>query len=83
MRELCLLAAQNNVDKFIVKLTKPQIAAQAICEKLGFHEEPPTPGPIPNQNVRAQDFIIMAIKAKDFWKELEHLYSDSDWQHCR
>jgi len=83
MRELCLLAAQNNVDKFIVKLTKPQIVAQAICKKLGFHEEPPTPGPIPNQNVRAQDFIIMAIKAKDFWKELEHLYSDSDWQRSR
>ena len=50
MRELCFLALQNNVDKFLVKLTKPQIAAQAICKKLGFHEELPTPGLIPIQN---------------------------------
>ena len=83
MRELCLLAAQNNVDKFLVRLTKPQIAAQAICKKLGFYEELPTPGCIPNQNERAQNFIIMAIKARDFWKELEHLYRNSDWQRCR
>ena len=48
-----------------------------------FHEELPASGLIPNQNVGAQDLTIMATKAKDFWKELEHLYSDSDWQHCR
>ena len=83
MRELCLLAAQNNVDKFLVRLTKPQIAAQTICKKLGFHEELPTPVLIPNENRGAQDFTIMAIKARDFWEEIEHLYSDSDWQRCR
>lgn len=83
MRELCLLAAQNNVDKFIVKLTKLQIAAQTMCKKLGFREELPTPGLIPCQNVGAQDFTIRAITAKDFWKELEYLYSDYDWLRCR
>jgi L-amino acid N-acyltransferase YncA len=83
MRELYLLAAQNNVDKFIVKLAKPQIAAQTICKKLGFHEEVPTPGLFPNQNVGTQDITIMTIKAKDFWKELEHLYLDSDWQRSK
>ncbi len=83
MRQLCFLATQNNVDELLVKLTKPQIAAQTICKKLGFHEELPTPGLIPNQNVGAQDFTVMAIKVKDFWKELEHIYRDSDWQRCR
>lgn len=83
IRKLCLLATQNNVDELLVKLTKPQIAAQTICKKLGFHEKLPTPGLIPIPNVGAQDFTIMAIKARDFWKELGHLYRDYDWQRGR
>ena len=72
MRELCLLAEQNKVDRLVVKLTKSQIAALTICKKLGFHEEPPTPGLTPNQNVEILDFIMMTKKVKDFWNELEH-----------
>ena len=83
MKELCLLAEQNKVDRLVVKLTKPQIAAQTICKKLGFHEEPPTPGLTPNQNGEILDFIMMTTKVKDFWKELEHLYLDFDWQRFR
>jgi L-amino acid N-acyltransferase YncA len=83
MRELCLLAEQNKVDRLVVKLTKPQVAAQTICKKLGFHEEPPTPGLTPNQNGGILDFIIMTTKVKYFWKELEHLYLDSAWRRSR
>ena len=79
LRELCFLAAQNNVDKFSIMLTKPQIEAQTICKKLGFHEEIPTTGLAPNRNKGVQDFTIMAIKAKDFWKELE---KGTEWQRC-
>jgi hypothetical protein len=30
-----------------------------------------------------QDMILMACEMKDFWKELEQAYLDSDWRKYR
>ena len=66
MRELCLFAEKKKVDRLVVKLTKPQIAALTICKQLGFHEELPTPELTPNQNGEILDFIMTTTKVKDF-----------------
>lgn len=83
MRELYFLAASHNVEKVVAKMMRPQLAARAICRKLGFREEHLIPDYVKDQAGQTQDLLIMTCDMKSFWKELEHLYSDSDWQRCR
>ncbi len=83
MRELYFLAAEKNVQKLVVQMMRPQIAARTICRRLGFHEEHLLPDYVKDITGTIQDLIIMTCDMKDFWKELEHFYGDSDWQRCR
>ena len=83
MRELCLLAEQKKLEKIVVKMTRQQIAARTICRKLGFHQELIIPDYVRDLAGETQDLVIMTCDIKDFWKELEHFYGDSDWQRCR
>ena len=83
MRELCFLALEKNVEQVVVKMMRPQIAAQTICRKLGFHEGPLIPDYVRDQTGKTQDLVIMTINTKDFWKDLDFFYMDSDWQRCR
>jgi len=83
MRELHLIAVEKKVEKVIAKMMKPQIAARTICQKLGFREELIIPDYVQDQAGKTQDLVIMICDIKDFWKELDHFYMDSDWQRCK
>lgn len=83
MRELYFLAVEKKVEKMVVKMMRPQIAALTICRKLGFRKETLLPDYVRDLAGETQDLIIMTCDIKDFWKELDHFYMDSDWQRCR
>jgi L-amino acid N-acyltransferase YncA len=83
MRELYFLAAENNVEKVVAKMMRPQTAARTICHKLGFKEELLLPDYVKDLSGKLQDLIIMTCDLHDMLKELDSLYTDSDWQRCR
>lgn len=83
VRELYFLAVEKNVDQVIVKMMRPQVAAQRIFRKLGFREELLIPDYVRDMAGKKQDLIIMTCNIKELWKELEHFYTDTDWQRCR
>jgi len=83
VRELYFLAVEKKVELVVVKMMRPQIAAQRIFRKLGFREELLIPDYVEDRSGGKQDLIIMTCNIKDLWNELEHFYSDSDWQRCR
>lgn len=83
IRELYFLAAEKNVEKIVAKMMRPQKAAQKIFRRLGFREEALLPDYVKDLSGKTQDLLVMVCDLKDMWKELEHLYSDSDWQRCR
>ena len=83
MGELHSLAMNKGVDKIVVRMMKPQEGARNICKKLGFHEETIIPNYVWDQSGTPQDLVIMTCHVKDFWKELEHFYTDSDWRRSR
>ena len=83
VRELYFIAVEKKVEQVVVKMMRPQIAAKRIFRKLGFREEHLIPDYVRDMSGEKQDLIIMTCNTKDLWKELEHFYSDSDWQRCR
>lgn len=83
VREMYFLAVEKKVEQVIVKMMRPQIAAQRIFRKLGFREELLIPDYVQDRAGERQDLIIMTCNIKDLWNELEHFYGDSDWQRCR
>ena len=82
-RELYHQAVENKVDKLVVKIMKPQIGPRRMLRKLGFRKESVISRYVTDQSDHTQDLLIMTCDTKDFWKELSHLYGDSDWQRCR
>ena len=83
IRELFFIAVQNNLEIIIAKMMRPQVGAQHIFRKLGFREEMLLPDYLKDLEGVTQDMIIMACNVKDLWKQLDHLFSESDWQRCR
>lgn len=83
MRELYFLAVQKKVEMLIVRMMRPQTAARNICRRLGFREELLIPDYLHDLTGVTQDMIVMTCDMKEFWKELEYFYMDSDWQKSR
>jgi len=83
LRELYNLATAHKVEKVVVRFMRPQAAARSICRKLGFHEEIIIPDYVRDQKGQTHDMVIMTADMTDFWNELEHFYSDSDWRRHR
>ena len=83
VREMYFLAVEKNVETIVVKMMRPQIAAQHIFRKLGFREEHLIRDYVQDLSGLKQDLLIMTCNIKDLWKEIESFYSDSDWQRCR
>lgn len=83
VRELYFLATKHKVEKVIAKLMRPQIGPRKIFRKLGFREEILIPDYVMDQEHKIQDLVIMTCNMKDFWRELESFYHDSDWKRCR
>ena len=82
-RELYCQAAENGVKKLVVKMMKPQTNAQNMVRKLGFSKKGTIPDYVIDQFGKSQDLVIMTCDMKNFWKEMEQDYSDSDWRRCR
>jgi L-amino acid N-acyltransferase YncA len=83
MKELYFLAVEKNVEKVVAKMMRPQKEAQAICRKLGFHEEALLPDYVRDLSGKPQDLLIMMCDLRDMWKELDDFYAGSDWERCR
>ena len=83
IRELYCIAVNHKVEKIVVKMMRPQMAARKICKKLGFREEISLPAFVKDQERKNQDLLIMTCNIDELWKEFEILYKDSDWQRCR
>jgi GNAT superfamily N-acetyltransferase len=83
LRELYCIAVDHKVEKIVVKVLRPQIAARKICKKLGFREELFLPAFVKDQDKKDQDLLIMTCNIDELWKEFELIYKDSDWQRCR
>lgn len=82
-REIYRQAAEKGVKRVVVKMLRPQKAAQSIFRKLGFDHEAVVPDYAFDQAGQPQDLLIMTCDMDNFWKELEHVYGDSDWRRCR
>jgi len=83
IRELYFLAAARNVETIVAKMMRPQKGAQTIFHRLGFREEALLPDYVRDLTGRTQDLLIMVCNVGDMWTELDHFYSDSDWERCR
>jgi GNAT superfamily N-acetyltransferase len=83
LRELYLIAVDHKVEKIVVKMLRPQMAARKICKKLGFREELYLPAYVKDQDKKDQDLLIMTCNIDELWREFEIIYKDSDWQRCR
>ena len=83
VREMYFLAFEKNVETIVVKMMRPQVAAQHIFRKLGFREEHLIRDYVQDLSGLKQDLVIMTCNIKNLWKEIESFYSDSDWRRCR
>ena len=83
IRELYFIAVQKKVELIIARMMRPQAGAQHVFRRLGFREEMMMPDFVKDIEGGTQDLIVMACNVKDLWKELDHLFSESDWQRCR
>jgi L-amino acid N-acyltransferase YncA len=83
IRELYFIAVQNNLKTIVAKMMRPQVAAQKIFRRLGFREDSLMPDFVKDMKGESQDLIVMTCDVKDLWKELDRLFSESDWQRCR
>jgi L-amino acid N-acyltransferase YncA len=83
IRELYFIAVQNQIQTIVARMMRPQVGAQKIFHRLGFHEESMMPDFVKDLQGSAQDLIIMACDVKELWKQLDRTFSESDWQRCR
>jgi L-amino acid N-acyltransferase YncA len=83
MKELNDLAVEKDVEMLVVKMMKPQLGARKICHRLGFRKKKIIHNYVVDMHGTPHDLLIMTRKAKDLWRDLNHLYQKSDWQRCR
>ena len=82
-RELYVLASGAKVEEIIVKIMRPQKAAQSIFRNLGFREEAVLPDYVKDLGGRKQDLILMRCDLEALWREMEDFLATSDWQRAR
>ena len=83
IRELYFIAVQNQITTIVARMMRPQAGAQKTFRRLGFREESMLPDFVKDLGGESQDLIVMRCEVKDLWKELDRLFSESDWQRCR
>jgi len=83
MRELYSQALNHKLEHLVAKMMTPQTGFQNILKKFGFKEGHVLPKYALDQDKQKQDMLIMTCEMKDFWRELEGAYKQSDWQRCR
>ena len=83
IRELYFIAVQNQITTIVARMMRPQAGAQKVFRRLGFREESMLPDFVTDLGGESQDLIVMRCDVKDLWRELDRLFSESDWQRCR
>ena len=83
IRELYFNAVSRNLEIIIARMMRPQVGAQKIFRKLGFRESQYLPDFVRDIEGSTQDLIVMTCDIKDLWKQLDRLFSESDWGRCR
>ncbi len=79
-RELYLLAASRKVEQIVVTMARPQVGAQRIFRKLGFHEDATLPGHVRSRSGAKHDLILMRCDLEALWQEMEAIFQEADWQ---
>lgn len=79
--ELFHLALQTGVSEIVVKMMKPQKAAQRIFTRLGFSHDSTLTNHVKDQYGQNQDLIIMRCGIKEMWEELEDYFFEKDHRH--
>jgi ribosomal protein S18 acetylase RimI-like enzyme len=82
-RALYDLAAAAKVDEVVVKMMRPQVAAQRIFRRLGFHEEILLPEYVKDQKGHKQDLIVMRCDLEALWREMEDYFAHHHLQKSR
>jgi ribosomal protein S18 acetylase RimI-like enzyme len=83
IRELYFIAVQNNLQTVVAKMMRPQVGAQKIFRRLGFRDDSLMPDFVKDIKGESQDLIVMTCDVKQLWKQLDRMFSESDWQRCR
>lgn len=83
IRELYFIAVQNNIETIVAKMMRPQVGAQKIFRRLGFRDDSLMPDFVKDIKGESQDLIVMTCDVKQLWKQLDRVFSESDWQRCR
>lgn len=83
IRELYFIAVQNNLQLVVAKMMRPQVGAQKIFHRLGFRDDSLMPDFVKDIKGESQDLIVMTCDVKQLWKQLDRMFSESDWQRCR
>jgi ribosomal protein S18 acetylase RimI-like enzyme len=83
IRELYFIAVQNKLQTIVALMMRPQVGAQKIFRRLGFREQSMLSDYVRDIGGDSQDLIIMSCDVKELWKQLDRLFSESDWQRCR
>lgn len=83
IRELYFIAVQNNLQTIVAKMMRPQVGAQKIFRRLGFRDDSLMPDFVKDIKGESQDLIVMTCDVKQLWKQLDRMFSESDWQRCR
>ncbi|MFC2085415.1 GNAT family N-acetyltransferase, partial [Bacteroidota bacterium] len=78
--ELFNLGLKEGVEEILVKMMKPQAAAQSIFHRLGFHHDIVLSNYVKDQSGKKQDLIIMRCSLKDLWEELEDYFHEKDYR---
>jgi len=82
-RELYLLAASAKMEEIIVKMMRPQEAAQSIFRRLGFREEASLHDYVQDRVGRKQDLILMRCDLEALWQDMEDFLASGDWQRTQ
>ena len=83
IRELYFIAVQNKLQTIVALMMRPQLGAQKVFRRLGFREQSLLSDYVRDIAGDTQDLIIMSCDVKDLWKQIDRLFSESDWQRCR
>ena len=82
IKEMYCLSLRQKVDTVVIWMMKPQVGAQSLARKMGFHDVSILPDYVRDQDGVMQDLIIMKGSVKVLMKEIEKFYGEVDWQSC-
>ena len=82
-RELYGLAAAAGVEDIVVRLMRPQAAARAVFERLGFHEDATLTDYVQDRDGHRQDLVLMRCDLAALWAEMDDLVGHTDWGRTR